>query len=147
MKEKNKITDINNYFEKSSEDFFPDLTPLIDVVFILIVFFLLTSSLTREKTLSIDIPESSTGEISQTENILIEIDKGNNIFYQNVKTDFIQMEFILKEKQRLNAGSLQLPSIIIRSDKETNFGTIIKLMDIIKNSGYDSASFAVTEKQ
>ena len=74
MKEnnENQIFHIDEYFEKYSEDRFPDLTPLIDVVFILIVFFLLTQSLTEEKTLSVNLPASvSAEEIVKTENIII----------------------------------------------------------------------------
>ncbi|MCL2480424.1 MAG: biopolymer transporter ExbD [Spirochaetaceae bacterium] len=147
MKEvkENQISESDIYFEKYSEDSFPDLTPLIDVVFMLIIFFLLTSTLIGEKSLSINLPSSSAGEISQTENIVIEIDKENNIFFQNAKTDFKQIEFILKDIA-IKTNKL-LPEIILRSDEECSFGTVVQLMDIIQNSGFDTISFAVRENQ
>jgi len=147
MKEvkESQISDPDIYFEKYSEDSFPDLTPLIDVVFMLIIFFLLTSTLIGEKSLSINLPSSSAGEISQTENIVIEIDKENNIFFQNAKTDFKQIEFILKDIA-IKTNKL-LPEIILRSDEECSFGTVVQLMDIIQNSGFDTISFAVRENQ
>ncbi|MCL2706187.1 MAG: biopolymer transporter ExbD [Spirochaetaceae bacterium] len=139
--------EIQIYFEKNSEDSFPDLTPLIDVVFMLIIFFLLTSTLVGEKTLSITLPASSAGEISEIENIVIEIDKENNIFFQNTKTDFKQIEFILKDIAVKTSKLLPSISIIIRSDEECSFGTVIQLMDIVQNSGFDTISFAVRENQ
>jgi len=147
MKEvkENQISESDIYFEKYSEDSFPDLTPLIDVVFMLIIFFLLTSTLVVEKTLSINLPSSSAGAISETENIVIEIDKENNIFFQNTKTDFKQIEFILKDIA-IKTSKL-LPEVILRSDEECSFGTVVQLMDIIQNSGFDTISFAVMENQ
>ncbi|MCL2294380.1 MAG: biopolymer transporter ExbD [Spirochaetes bacterium] len=138
--------DPGNYFEKPAEDSFPDLTPLIDVVFMLIIFFLLTSTLTEERILSINLPGVSTAEAPQTENvIIIEINDESNIFFQSAKTDFIQIEFKLRDIATTSRG--HLPAIIIRSDKKSNFGTVLQLMDIIQNSGYDAISFAVAENQ
>jgi len=116
MKEvkENQISDKDIYFEKLSEDSFPDLTPLIDVVFMLIIFFLLTPTLMGERSLSINLPASSAGEILQAENIVIEIDKENNIFFQNTKTDFGQIEIILRDI--IATANNPLPEIIIRSD-------------------------------
>jgi len=136
-----QITEQDIYSETLSENSFPDLTPLIDVVFMLIIFFLLTSTMIDEKSLSINLPSSSAGEISQSENIIIEIDKENNIFFQNIKTDFAKVEFMLMNIAA-NAGNL-LPEIIIRSDEESSFGTVVRLMEIVQNSGYDTVSFAV----
>ena len=147
MKEikKAQISDPDIYSENYSENSFPDLTPLIDVVFMLIIFFLLTSTLIGEKSLSINLPASSAGEIPQTENVVIEIDKENNLFYQNVKTDFKEIEFILKDIA--TKTTKQLPEIILRNDVDCSFGTVIQLMDLIQNSGYDSVSFAVRENR
>lgn len=138
----NQMPDSDNYFEINSGDSFPDLTPLIDVVFLLIVFFLLTSIM-GEKTLSINLPSSSSAEAAPIENIVIEIDKDNNIFYQTQKTDFDKITTILSEtKQKTNSA---IPSIIIRSDEKTSFGIIIRLIDIIQKEGYDSILFSVKE--
>jgi biopolymer transport protein ExbD len=137
----NPDTSFYNSFEKTPEDSFPDLIPLVDVVFMLIIFFLLTSSLIGEKNLSINLPTASSGEISQAENIVIEIDKENNIFYQSVKINAEELEIILKDTAIKTQRPL--PEVIIRSDEDCSFGTVIQVMDIIQSSGYDTVSFAV----
>ncbi|MDX9801539.1 MAG: biopolymer transporter ExbD [Spirochaetia bacterium] len=131
---------MKDYFDEGTELHFPDLTPLIDVIFILIVFFLLTPSM-RERSIDVNLPSSESGAVQIEENIVIEVDENNSIWFNGEKTDFKGIQLILEKEFQESQGS----DVLVRSDRSSSFGTIVSLMDIINRSGFDSVSFSVSE--
>ena len=133
---------IHDYFDEPSESLLPDLTPLIDVIFILIVFFLLTPSI-KERSIDVDLPSASASStVLRTENeTVIEVDRNNALYFEGEKTDINSIRVILSDRESVNQGN----KIMVRSDKESSFGAIIELMDVIKESGFDAVSFSVVE--
>jgi biopolymer transport protein ExbD len=131
---------VKDYFDEGTELHFPDLTPLIDVIFILIVFFLLTPSM-RERSIDVNLPSSESGAVQIEENIVIEVDENNSIWFNGEKTDFKGIQLILEKEFQESQGS----DVLVRSDRSSSFGTIVSLMDIINRSGFDSVSFSVSE--
>ncbi len=129
---------MNNYFDEGTDYHLPDLTPLIDVIFILIVFFLLTPSM-RERSIDVTLPSSESGNVQNMESLVIEIDSSNMIYFNEEKTDFTGIRKILENE--LTAAGMK--DVLVRSDRESSFGTIVRLMDIINSAGYDSVSFSV----
>lgn len=129
---------MNDYFDEGTDYHLPDLTPLIDVIFILIVFFLLTPSM-RERSIDVTLPSSESGILQNMESIVIEIDSSNIIYFNGEKTDFTGIKKILDNE--LNDSIKR--DVLVRSDRESSFGTIVRLMDIINSAGYDSISFSV----
>ena len=129
---------MNDYFDEGTDHHLPDLTPLIDVIFILIVFFLLTPSM-RERSIDVTLPSSESGNVQNAESIVIEIDSSNIIYFNEEKTDFTGIKKVLENKLTANG----MRDVLVRSDRESSFGTIVRLMDIINSAGYDSVSFSV----
>ena len=64
-----------------------DLTPLIDLVFLLVAFFMITSSLKTESVISVDLPEASQTKLTQKEEVHITIDKNNQVFVNDLMHD------------------------------------------------------------
>ena len=116
----------------------PDLTPLIDVIFILLVFFLLTSTI-QDKILEIDLPDSSesSDEIINNE-LVIEIDKTNSYYIDGEQADF---EKVGKEVER--EALKESPVITVRSDRETDFSAVIKILDLAKKNSIKGVNFSV----
>ena len=120
----------------------PDLTPLIDMVFLLLIFFLLTSFLIRP-SIPVALPEAETAEISEKSDIIITIKNDGAILLNNQEvTDeklfrMLRRNFILK-------GTYE---VVIQSDKGVPFGRVIEIMDISKKSGARIISFLVEKKQ
>ena len=116
----------------------PDLTPLIDVIFILIVFFLLTSTI-QDKILEIDLPDSTESSNEQINNeLVIEIDKTNTYFINGKQADFKEVVREVESEARKKS-----PVITVRSDRETDFGAVIKILDLVKKNSIKGVNFSV----
>ena len=119
----------------------PDLTPLIDMVFLLLIFFLLTSFLTRP-SLPVSLPEAETAVLSETPEIMITI-KNDGIVLLNGRE--MGDERLLRSLKR-SVISGQSKEVVILSDKEVVFGRVVEIMDISKKSGVHNISFLVERK-
>ncbi len=139
-----QLQKINDFFSEPDDGHLPDLTPLIDVIFILIVFFLLTPSI-REESIDVNLPSFSSGAINTGRNIVIEIDSSDNIYFLGKKTDTESIHAMLLDLRSSSSPETVQEEVTIRSDRKSSFGTVVGLMDIIKASGFDSVSFSVTD--
>ena len=120
----------------------PDLTPLIDMVFLLLIFFLLTSFLARP-SIPVSLPEAETAVLSETPEITITI-KYDGIVLLNGK-EMSDDKLLRSLKRSIITG--QSKEVVILSDKEVAFGRVIEIMDLSKKSGAESISFLVEKKK
>ena len=120
----------------------PDLTPLIDMVFLLLIFFLLTSYLARP-SIPVALPEAEKAEPSKAQEVCITIEKGGSLLLNG---DIVLADELLISLNRIYTINESI-EIIIQSDKEAFFGRIIEVMDISKRAGAKSISFLVEKKR
>ncbi|RCW61115.1 MULTISPECIES: ExbD/TolR family protein [Halanaerobium] len=119
-----------------------NLAPMIDIVFLLLIFFLVSSTLQGEEALyNITIPDSSIGQSSEQKSISIFLDQQNQIYYQENEYTRQQLDKLFAE---LNAGPVE--KVKIYADQESNFASLVFLIEKFKNNGYQNISFALREK-
>jgi biopolymer transport protein ExbD len=118
------------------EDVLVDITPLIDVVFLLLIFFMVSTTFTKENHLEIDLPEAS-GQVSpaQAKQIEVIIDaKGdysvNNRALVNNKRDTLK-----KAVLKLSNGDTKLP-FVITADAKTEHEYVVRVMDVAGQLGF-----------
>lgn len=112
----------------------PNLTPLIDIVFLLLVFFMLTSHFVREDSINIELPEAQTGESIKNDKILQVIIKEDGAFlYENVEVSAVDLESQLKK----DLASHQEKIIRIKGDRTANLGKTVELIDLSRKAGAD----------
>ncbi|PUU89170.1 biopolymer transporter ExbD [Halanaerobium sp.] len=120
-----------------------NLAPMIDIVFLLLIFFLVSSTLQGEEALyNIRVPESSIGQSSEQKNISIFLDHENQIYYQEKEYTRQQLDKLFTE---LNAGPVE--KVKIYADQESNFDSLVFLIEKFKNNGFQNISFALKEKK
>jgi len=126
--------------KKRFEYLSPDLTPLIDVIFILLIFFIITSSFKKDNTvLKLELPSSnSTSTITNKKNITIELNK-KYISYKGQKINFVSLQ---KELEKVNNKQ---QSIMINIDKDVPYNKVIELLDILQLNDLNNIAF-VTKK-
>jgi len=123
------------------EDFRLDMTPMIDVIFLLLIFFMVSTVFVDfSKKMEITLPESSASEETvKQEEIVIEVTKKGEIFLKGKK---IRIEMVRKFlEQKLNKK--KNVSIIIRADKKVEYGRVIKLLGYCKELKIEDVSVAV----
>jgi biopolymer transport protein ExbD len=125
-----------------------NLTALIDVVFTLIIFFLVTTSFNNRSALKITLPSSAANQVeTQRQLLMVLIDQSGNYYVGDsalVRSDLAG----LKEAIRQQAGMDTERTIIIQADAKTSHQSVITAMDAIGQLGFSKLSIATApEKQ
>jgi biopolymer transport protein ExbD len=124
-----------------------DLTSLIDVVFILLLFFILTTTFTRESTIRITLPEASSEETTQSP-LLIEIMVGSNGNYSvNGRTlEQGDLPALMAAIQDLSAGDTTLPISIV-ADAEAKHQAVVTAMEAVQTLGFTKFGIATRQPE
>lgn len=115
------------------------MTPLIDMMFLLIIFFLIATSFQTYKKISVTLPGSETGENPSNEPFIITILKDGNIEVDDQKFSLANFDLFIKE----NAGNLSSRQIYLNADRDVNYEIIIKILDILRKNSLQSVSLGV----
>ncbi len=120
-----------------------DLTPLIDVVFILLIFFILSANFQKESTLDVDRPSASSSTLTpQSETLTVSVDRDKNIWFNGQTLNLSQLPFQIKahitEKQTTNA--------IVNADRSLDTGTLISVIDTLRLSGLANVAIATQDQ-
>ena len=111
------------------DDLTIDLTPLLDVSFIILIFFILTTTFIEEKRLAIEKPKSNSEKTGQNAEIKIAIDKNNSLYFQNklIAPDS------LKEKLKNELQNKPMSSLVIEADKTSELSIFVLVVDTAKS--------------
>jgi len=122
----------------------PELTiaPLIDCVFLLLLFFAVTTTLTKEMGMPINKPKAKKSIPLTREVFVITITKDERLFLGKEEVSFDLLSLRLKERLSQNPKT----SIIIASDKGVTCGRLIEVLDICKEEGAENLSIATIPK-
>jgi biopolymer transport protein ExbD len=123
-----------------------NLTPMIDVVFLLLLFFMVSTSFIRESSLKVDLPEATgqtLAEKQESTDIIIN-EKGEFIINEITLSspDNTQLAALLKK----TVGNKQNPHIIISADANTGYQHIVSAMDVAQQLGYSRLTLATRLK-
>lgn len=128
-------------YKKKRESAKLDLTPLIDVVFLLLIFFMLATSFDERSAFKIDLPKSTAAKTKSTlKEVQVLVDKEKNIYLrytdnsgksQRDKLDLSNFVSVVSEK--LNTSESK--DVMISADKAIDYGFIVEIMSLLKESG------------
>ena len=121
------------------------LTPLIDVVFLLLIFFLVTSEFEEEeRRLDIVLPTATSAVpmIGKPKEIVIDIDQQGEVYLRGQKTSLEDLE---KQLSALVASNPTNQTAVIRADHETTFQPVVSVMDICNQTGISDYSVTTQE--
>jgi biopolymer transport protein ExbD len=108
-----------------------DLTPMLDVVFILLIFFILSTSFTKESSIQIDRPKASSATLESKQNILITIDKDGFVWMDGVEIELNTLKSNIKRLKAINPKY----SVIIQADILSQTGVLVEVMDAVRIAG------------
>lgn len=119
-----------------------NLTPLIDVVFLLLIFFMVSTTFSRESELSIELPEATAKPVEQEhEPIEIAIDSQGRYFVNNKPLVNTQIATLV-QAIRSEAGDREAPPILINADAQTPHQAVVNVMDAAQQMGFLHLTFA-----
>ena len=111
-----------------------NITPLIDVVFLLLLFFMLTSHFVTKPGIKISLPEAVTAKPQQEDRIAVYIADQSTIYVNNTR---VQVEELKAHLESRLAASQNKSYIIIKADKSVNIGLAIHVIDLAKQAKAD----------
>jgi biopolymer transport protein ExbD len=115
-----------------------DLTPMLDVVFIMLIFFIVTTSFVKEAGIDVNKPKAAQAQKKPTATIFIAIRPNGEI---HMDKRMVDIERVSATIEKLLAES-PTDTVIIQADKEAKHGVVVKVMDQIKAAGIDKISIA-----
>ena len=124
-----------------------NMTSLIDVVFLLLIFFMVTTTFDKQAKLKIELPEASEKIQNQVkEQIVISINQKGSIYLNNNELINSQYDSISSGLKRLvNEGDK--PPIVIRADANAAHKYVVTVMDVLADLGFQSVSIATTPSE
>ena len=115
-----------------------NLTPMLDVVFIMLIFFIVTASFVKEAGIDVTRPNAATAERKEKGNILVAISENNQIWIDRRQVD---PRALRANIERMHAENPQ-GSVVIQADKDAKTGLLVKVMDAARLAGVKSVSLA-----
>ena len=118
-----------------------NLTPMIDMVFILLIFFIVTTSFVKETGVEINRPTAKTAERKEQGNILVAITKNGEIWIDRRRVEAPAVRANVERLRALNPEG----SVIIQADVQSETGLLIKVIDQIRLAGIINISIAANK--
>jgi biopolymer transport protein ExbD len=119
-----------------------DLTPLMDIVFIMLIFFIVTTSFIKESGIDINRPSANTAERKERGNILIAITANDEIWIDKRRVD---VRSVRANVERLKAENPE-GSVVIQADKDSKNGLLVQVMDQARLAGVYNLSIAAVKE-
>lgn len=119
------------------------IAPLIDVVFLLLIFFMLTSTMVTEQSLKLALPGSHTATPTEDELLMVEVDADKRLFLQGEEYTIEALPQALKDALAQEADR----DVLIRADAAVPVELFVQLMDTVKEAGGKNISLATVERR
>jgi len=119
-----------------------DLIPMIDVVFQLVVFFMVSSTLITRTGLNIDLPAAQSAQEAVSSAVVLSVVSENEIYLGDARLTLPELDAVLAERSEEYADR----SISIEADAAITYGTMIAVLDVLRRNGLRGANL-VAEQQ
>jgi biopolymer transport protein ExbD len=108
-----------------------NITPMLDIVFIMLIFFVVTTSFTKETGATIIKPEAAQAVAVQNGTILIAVRPNDDIWMANRQVEMREVRQMIERARAENPEG----SVVIVADKDSRIGTVAQVMDQVKMAG------------
>ena len=133
-----------NLFSKEKKNIDINVAPLIDIVFLLLIFFMLASEFTDFKTIDMVSPNQSNKEINETKlPIIIELSENGIININNKEIAFNKLSMIVDDM----LTNKKINKVVISTPNETKVNVLIKIVDIIRSLGIENIALITKENK
>lgn len=127
--------------EKKAKKIQLNITSLIDVVLLLLIFFMLTTSFTEQPGMKLDLPETESSTTEEVSPFEIQVNESEEIFFNGEK---ISLEDLAVKLVELKNESDK--SVVLKADKTASHGAVVAIMDLVKAKGFEKLVIATKSK-
>ncbi len=132
------------YFkEDNDKEFDLNIIPMIDVIFAILTFFIISSLLlTQTKSLPVTLPKATSGELQHKNRIDVTINKSGNIYVNKIETTQAKLPTLISNLINSDASNL----VVIFADQATSHGQVVSVMDMLGKIDDVSIGVAINPK-
>lgn len=119
------------FLTKSKRKVLINITSLIDVLFLLLIFFMISSTFLEQPGIKLELPPAQSAVVSEQRDYILFVDKEGKMFLN-------QDEVVLKDlDERLKEAlpNMKDSALILKADQNVSHGTVVRVMDVAKNTG------------
>lgn len=120
-----------NFKKKNVESVDVDMAPMIDMIFILLVFFMVTSTFVVQPGFKIDLPQADNSDNNFAEYLTLYVNAEGRMFLNDTEVGMDNFQELVKEKLAM----VKTPTLSINADRKFEYGTVINIIDLAKNAG------------
>lgn len=117
-----------------------DIAPLIDVIFLLLIFFMLTSSFMLQPGIKVNLPGAITSKVIPEKNLEVLINGKDHIYVQNKRITIKELTARIRM-----AGKNRIP-VLIKADKSASLGNVVKVWDLCREVGISNVNIATIQE-
>jgi len=133
-----------SFLRKSSEEPRIDLTPMVDVVFLLLIFFMISTTFVESPGITIKLPEASSQPVErEPQELKIYLSREGDVYYLDRKISITDYKKLLAEN-RSNADNM---TILLLADQESRHGKVVTLMDLARDAGFVKLAIATEQRK
>jgi biopolymer transport protein ExbD/biopolymer transport protein TolR len=133
-----------SFQRKPTEEPRIDLTPMVDVVFLLLIFFMISTTFVESPGISIKLPESSAQTIDrEPKEIKVYLSQEGDIFHRDQKISLDDFRTILADHQ----SAAEQTTILLLADQESRHGKVVTLMDLARDAGFTKLAIATEQRK
>ena len=116
-----------------------DIAPLIDVVFLLLIFFMLTSTFISQPGIEVNLPKAVTSEVLDKESLVITVTSENVIYLERKVVTLRELE------SRLSKAYSEGKSLLIKADRRASVGRVVEVWDLSRSLGIPKINIATEQ--
>jgi biopolymer transport protein ExbD len=136
------MIEFKEHEKSTSRELGLDLTPLIDMVFLLLIFFLLTSALTS-RSVSVSLPRSDQGRSIQSQELIVTVAFDGTLLLNERPVTAEELSAAVEDL--FNTG--YTGELFVQADQGVRFQRVVDVMDIARRAGADTISFLVEKRE
>ncbi len=122
------------------------IVPMIDIIFFLLVFFMLSMlTMVTQKTIALRLPQTTAAKIDTTKTIPISVDESGALYWERerITDDELPARLAAAKSQ---AGENEKLTIVLRGDVAAQYGQVVTVLDLVRLAGIDRVSIATDGK-
>ena len=133
-----------SFQRKQSDEPRIDLTPMVDVVFLLLIFFMISTTFVESPGISIKLPEASSQTVErEPKEIKVYLSKEGDIYHLDQKISLDDFRGLLAEHQ----SEAELTTVLLLADQESRHGKVVTLMDLARDAGFVKLAIATEQRK
>jgi biopolymer transport protein ExbD len=131
----------HRYSREESKSAEIDLTPMMDVVFIMLIFFIVTTSFIKEAGVEVDRPMAATSQRQEQATIMVAVTENGEIWIDRRRVD---LRAVRANIERLRAENPKGP-VVIQADRASRSGVLVEVLDQVRLAGVNNVAVAAEQ--